>query len=406
MKYKFSNRLQDLGTETAFAVSLDAAAFAERGNKVYPFHLGDINIPTPSNIMDATNKALRDGKTGYNPSSGIKQLRSVIAEKLGFERKITLNPENIIIQPGGKPVISKFIQSLMNSGDGVLYPNPGYPIYESQIQYYGGKPLPYSYIQSSNGFSINRDHFESMIDSNTRLLIYNNYQNPMGGESSLDEMKWLADLANRYNFWVLSDEAYFNIQYSGSANSIISLPGMQERTIILYTFSKTYAMTGWRLGAAIGPKKLMKIFAKLGVNDESCTNHFIQYGGIEALQGSQDGAKDILDELKIRRDVLAGKLKQIDGVDLFVPNSTFYLFPDVTELYNQIGSKSYEDFRSKVLNATGVSFCTREHFGTPLNNEDRKYIRFAYSGISVEDIKESMNIFSSFFKKSRNLSIA
>jgi len=204
-------------------------------------------------------------------------------------------------------------------------------------------------------------------------------------------MEWVAKLAQKHDLWVLSDEAYFCIQYSGEANSIASIPGMQERTVILYTFSKTYAMTGWRLGAAIGEVELMKVFAKLSVNDESCTNHFIQYGGIEALQGSQDGAQKLLTELQKRRDVLAGKLREIEGISLFIPNSTFYLFPDVTELYHQMGAKSYEDFRSKVLRETGVSFCTREHFGTPLDSEDRKYIRFAYSGIPVSEIKEGIN---------------
>ena len=400
MKNNFSYRLKNLGTETAFTVSTDAANFENEGNKVYPFHLGDINIPTPENIMDATLKALRDGNTGYNPSIGIKALRATLCEKIGYERGISLTPENIIVQPGGKPVISKFIQALMNPGDGVLYPNPGYPIYESQIEYFKGKALPYTFIQKERGFVIDRQKFESLIDKNTKLLIYNNYQNPIGSESSLEEMEWIAALANRHDLWVLSDEAYFNIQYSGSPKSIISLPGMQERTVILYTFSKTYAMTGWRLGAAIGPKSLIKVFAKLSVNDESCTNHFIQYGGVEAIKGSQKGAKIINNELKSRRDLLSEKLNSIEGVKLFLPNSTFYLFPDITELYNKINARSYEDFRSKVLRATGVSFCTREHFGRPLPNESRKYIRFAYSGISLNEIDESMNLLKEFFNNS------
>ena len=400
MKNNFSYRLANLGTETAFAVSSDAANFENEGNKVYPFHLGDINIPTPENIMDATLKALRDGKTGYNPSIGIEELRAVLCEKVGYERDVSFTPENVVVQPGGKPVISKFIQALMNPGDGVLYPNPGYPIYESQIEYFKGKALPYTFIHTDEGFVIDRQKFESLIDSNTKLLIYNNYQNPMGGESSLQEMEWIADLAIRHDLWVLSDEAYFNIQYSGTAKSIISLPNMQERTVILYTFSKTYAMTGWRLGAAIGPKSLMKIFSKLSVNDESCTNHFIQYGGVEAIKGSQEGAKIINNELKSRRDLLAEKLNSIEGVKLFLPNSTFYLFPDITDLYHKINARSYEDFRSKVLRATGVSFCTREHFGRPLPNESRKYIRFAYSGISLNEIDESMNLLKEFFSNS------
>ena len=181
----------------------------------------------------------------------------------------------------------------------------------------------------------------------------------MGCESDDREMEWLSDLALKHDLWVLSDEAYYRIRYSGHSRSIASFPGMEERTIILYTFSKTYAMTGWRLGAAIGPESIMKIFSKLSVNDESCTNHFIQYGGIEALIGNQSGAKFILNELKRRRDSLADILNQMEGISLFTPNSTFYLFPDVTDLYRHMEAQSYEDFRSKILRATGVSFCTR-----------------------------------------------
>ena len=166
---------------------------------------------------------------------------------------------------------------------------------------------------------------------------------------------------------------------------------MKERTIILYTFSKTYAMTGWRLGAAIGPEKIMKIFSKLGTNDESCTNHFIQYGGIEALTGSQDGAQKILHRLKSRRDTLATKLNEIKGLKLSVPNSTFYLFPDITEIYESMNAKSYEELRKNTLINTGVSFCTREHFGKTIDGEKNKYIRFAFSGISVENINKGID---------------
>ena len=385
-KTTYSDKLKNLGTETAFAVSIDATEFAQSGNSVFPFHLGDINISTPKNIIEETKKAMYDNKNGYVPANGIPQLRDTIAETIGFQRGVHYNRENVVVQPGGKPVIPKFINTFMNEGDGVLYPNPGYPIYESQIEYNGGKALPYRYIHSKDGFSIDREHFENMIDKNTKLLVYNNYQNPIGGESTNDEMNWIADIAQKYNLWVLSDEAYFNIQYSGNPKSIVSLPGMKERTVILYTFSKTYAMTGWRLGAAIGPEKIMEIFSKLGTNDESCTNHFIQYGGIEALAGNQDGANKILNRLRNRRDTLAKKLNQIKGLQFSIPNSTFYLFPDVTEIYNKMNAKSYEDFRRNTLLSTGVSFCTREHFGKTIEGEKRKYIRFAFSGISEDNI--------------------
>ena len=401
MKPEIAKLLDNLGTETAFSVSQDAAEYASLGNNVYPFHLGDIDIPTPSNIMDAAIYALKNGKTGYNPAAGLFELRSVLAEVAGKERGLHLHAENVVIQPGGKPVIQKFIQALMNPGVGVLYPNPGYPIYESQIEFHGGCAIPYGFIPSENGFQIDRDGIEDNIDNNTRMLIYNNYQNPMGAESDIEEMEWVADLSQKHNLWVLSDEAYYNIRYAGTSKSIASLSGMQDRTVILYTFSKTYAMTGWRLGAAIGPEKLMNIFSKLAINDESCTNHFIQYGGIEALTGNQEGAESILAKLKIRRDKLSKELSEIPGVSVYVPDSTFYLFPDITEIYNNIEARSYEDFRSRVLRGTGVSFCTREHFGTPLEVEDRKYIRFAYSGIPVDKIEEGIQILKEFFIKTK-----
>ena len=392
----FASRLKSLGTETAFAVSLDAAEFKARGNTVYPFHLGDIDIPTPKNIMDAAIKAMKDGKTGYNPAAGLPEMRSVLANVVGQERGIDLAAENVVMQPGGKPVIPKFIQALMNPGDGVLYPNPGYPIYESQIEFHGGHAIPYGFVPSDNGFQIDRERVEDIIDDKTRLLIYNNYQNPMGAESDIEEMEWIANLAQKHDLFVLSDEAYFNIRYAGTSKSIASLPGMIERTVILYTFSKAFAMTGWRLGAAIGPTDLMKVFSKLAVNDESCTNHFIQYGGMEALTGDQQGAQNILAELKRRRNALAKHLYDIPGISLYKPDSTFYLFPEVTDIYNKMDCKSYEDFRSRVLRETGISFCTREHFGTPLDNEDRQYIRFAYSGITVEKIDEGMEKLKQF----------
>ena len=386
----YSDKLINLGTETAFAVSSDATEHAQNGNTVFPFHLGDINICTPQNIIEATKKAMHDEKTGYVPANGIPQLRETIAEIIGSQRNVTYNRENVVVQPGGKPVIPKFINTFMNPGDGVLYPNPGYPIYESQIKYNEGIALPYRYIHSKEGFKIDRQHLEKMIDKKTKILIYNNYQNPIGGESTHEEMEWIANIAQKHNLWVLSDEAYFNIQYSGTPKSIVSIPGMKDRTIILYTFSKTYAMTGWRLGAAIGPEKIMQIFSKLGTNDESCTNHFIQYGGIEALTGSQDGANKILSRLKNRRDALAARLNEIKGLQLSIPNSTFYLFPDITEIYESMNAKSYEEFRRNTLLKIGVSFCTREHFGQIIDGEKRKYIRFAFSGISEHNINKGI----------------
>ncbi|RMF10534.1 MAG: aminotransferase class I/II-fold pyridoxal phosphate-dependent enzyme, partial [Candidatus Neomarinimicrobiota bacterium] len=299
---KLADRLHRLGTETAFAVSAQAADWAAKGHKVYPFHLGDINLPTPENIVEATIRAIRDGKTGYCPGIGILPLREALAEDVGARRGVQYRAENVAIQPGGKPVIGKFISAVMNPGDEVLYPNPGYPIYESQIEFQGGVAVPYGYVETEDGFAIDLEALKDSITERTRILIYNNYQNPISAESSREEMEALAELALEHDWWVLSDEAYYEIRYGGTPRSIVALPGMQERTVILYTFSKKYAMTGWRLGAAIGPESVIQIISKLNTNHESCSNHFIQWAMIEALQGDQSGPRNILEELRRRRD--------------------------------------------------------------------------------------------------------
>ena len=390
MSQHLAKRMQRLGIETAFAVSANATAFGAEGNTVYPFHLGDIDLNTPANIIEAAHQAMLDGKTGYDPSAGIMPLREALAANIGTDRGVAYGPENVAVQPGGKPVIGKFLEIVMNPGEGALYPNPGFPIYESQIEFLGGRPLPYSYAPVEGGFEIVRDQLEAQIDGTTRAIVYNNYHNPIGAESSVEEIAWLAELALKHDLWILSDEAYFKILYRGNGKSIVSLPGMQERTVILYTFSKTYAMTGWRLGAAVGPADVIEQVAKLNVNIESCTNHFIQYAGIEALSGDQSGAEGILRTLQDRRDTLLQELRKIEGVEVFNPNSTFYLFPDITAAYERMGALSLEAFRMKTLRATGVSFCTREHFGSPLPGEDRKFVRFAFSGISSEKIREGL----------------
>ena len=395
---KIAKRIQKLGTETAFAVSAEAAAFAAKGNKVYPFHLGDMNIQTPANVMEAAIKAMKDGKTGYCPNAGIPQLREVLAADVSASRGIPYSMENVAIQPGGKPTIGKFILALMNPGDEVLYPNPGYPIYESQIEFNGGIAVPYSYLEGQDNFEIDIELLAQKITPKTKLLILNDLQNPTGAECSMAELEQLAALVRKHRFFVLCDEAYFDIRYAGKSTSFASLPGMAERSIILYTFSKKFAMTGWRLGATIGPQEIIDVIAKLNVNDESCPNHFIQYGAIEGLTGDQTEAHQILDTLKERRDTAVDMLNSIEGVHCFRPNATFYLFPNVTAAMQQKGLADYDDFRRSVLNETGVSFCTRLHFGRPLAGEENCYIRLAYSGIDTPEIKEGLEKFKAFIE--------
>jgi aspartate/methionine/tyrosine aminotransferase len=396
MNIPIAERMSRIGTETAFAVSLEASQLAQKGVKIFPFHLGDLNIITPTNVMDAAIEAMKRGKTGYCPTAGIPELREAIAKDVGQQRKLKLAAENVAIQPGGKPTIGKFIMTAMNPGDKVLYPNPGYPIYESQIEFHGGAGLPYGYKEAQDGFILDMEAIRKGVRAGAKILIYNNYQNPTGASSPREEMEELAFLAVQNDLFVLSDEAYFDIRYSGTPMSIASLPGMAERTVILYTFSKKFAMTGWRLGAAVGPVKFIEYVAKINVNDESCSNHFIQYGALAGLQGSDEGPLGILSVLKERRDTLVDLLNAIPGIRCFRPQATFYLFPNVTGAMARKGIGDVEEFRKLVLRETGVSFCTRKHFGRPLPGETEQYIRFAYSGIDMPMIKEGMKKLAEF----------
>lgn len=387
---EIAHRIERLGTETAFAVAQAAAAWTAQGNRVYPFHLGDINIPTAPHIIEAMNKAIADGRTGYCPGPGIPQLREALAEDIGSRRGTSVGPGNVVVMTGGKPVITKFLQVVMNPGQEVLYPNPGFPIYESQIDYLGGSALPYQYVPTEGGFAIDIDQIRASITPNTVAIIYNDLQNPISAESTDAEREAIAQLAIEDDLWVLSDEAYFETRYEGESTSISSLPGMAERTVILYTFSKKFAMTGSRLGCAVAPTQLAQIFSMLNTNDESCTTHYIQWAGIEALRGTQEPVAQMIDTLRERRDAACEIVNTISGFQVAVPQSTFYLFPDVTDAMDRKGYNDVGAFATDALHNTGVSFCTREHFGRRQPGEDRQYIRLAYSGIDLDDIREGL----------------
>ena len=387
---KLADRFPKLGTETAFAVAAETQRHAQQGARVFPFHLGDIDLKTPQNIIEAAYRAMKDGKTGYCSNYGITELRDALAEQINRSHRTSYSGANVAVQPGGKPVIQKFFLSLMNPADEVLIPAPGYPIYESIVAFHGGKPVLYPYREGPEGFGLDLEDLEKRITPATRFLVFNNLQNPTGAEEDERGLAALSELVLRHNLLVLCDEAYFDVRYAGQSGSLVSFPGMEERCLVLYTFSKKYAMTGWRLGAAVGPQDLVDGIAKLNVNDESCSNHFVQYGGLEALTGQQDGARAIIRTLQQRRDRCHELLSAVPGMRCHRPNATFYLFPNVTAVMQQMGFDQYEDFRKAALEATGVSFCTRMHFGTPLPEERERYIRLSYSGIGIEGIEEGM----------------
>lgn len=395
---RIADRIQRLGTETAFAVSAEAAAFAAEGHEVYAFHLGDMNLPTPANIVAAAEKAIRDGKTGYCPNAGVPRLREVLAADVSASHGIDYNMENVAIQPGGKPTIGKFMLALMNPGDEVLYPNPGYPIYESQIEFHGGRAVPYGLVEGRQNFELDLDAIADRITPRTRLLVLNDLQNPTGAECTPAQFERLAELVLKHDLYVLCDEAYFDIRYEGKSSSFAALPGMAERCVILYTFSKKFAMTGWRLGAAIGPKAIIDVFAKLNVNDESCSAHFVQYAAIEGLTGDQSAVKQILQTLRQRRDAAVDILNAIPGVKCLRPNATFYLYPNITGAVRKKGLADYDAVRKAFLHNTGVSVCTRLHFGRPLAGEKDFYIRLAYSGIDTPEIVEGLGKLKDFIE--------
>ena len=386
-----AKRMDLLGSETAFAVSAEAANLASKGTKIYPFHLGDINLPTPKSVINAAQAAIEDGKTGYCPAPGIPELREALANDVGSARGLDYGINNVSIQPGGKPSIGKYIAAMMEKDDIVLYPNPGYPIYESQIEFYRGIACPYGYINTPEGLRLDFNTIENGIKRGAKHIFYNNYNNPTGASSPDEEIERLAKLVIDNDMFLISDDAYFDTLYDGTPKSIASLPGMYDRTLTMYTFSKKFAMTGWRLGGAIGPEKIIEQITRLNVNMESCTTHFIQHAGVAGLKAPKAETQEILDELQIRRDILVEILNSIDGIEAHKPEAGFYVFPKITDLMAQIGFNDPEEFRKTVLEETGVSFCGRHHFGRPLDNEPDYYIRLAFSGINKEDLQEGMD---------------
>ena len=391
-------RLVNLGTEKAFAVSDEAAALTKQGREIFPFHIGDLNFETPAHIVEAAEKAIRDGHTGYCPNQGIVALREALAADINRSHGTSYTAESVAIQPGGKPVIGKFLLSLMNPGDGVLYPNPGFPIYESMIAYFGGRPKPYGFREGAHNFEIRTEDMTGPIAEGTRLLILNDLHNPTGAEAGQAELAELAELVRKNDMYVLCDEAYFSMRYEGRSQSLVSLPGMAERCVILYTFSKTYAMTGWRVGAALGPKDIIDAITLLNVNHESCTSHFLQYAAMEALTGPQDCCRQMTDELRKRRDGAHAILSKTEGIRCYRPNATFYLFPNVTEALRMRDIGDCETFRRRAIAETGVSFCTHLHFGTPPPGQTESYIRLAYSGIDLGQIEEGLGRLKDFIE--------
>ncbi|MBE0567685.1 MAG: pyridoxal phosphate-dependent aminotransferase [Krumholzibacteria bacterium] len=364
-----AKRMQRLGTETAFEVLARAKALEAEGRDIVHLEIGEPDFDTPANIIDKAVEALRSGYTHYGPAAGLPEVRKVFAAHIARDRGIDVGPEHVVITPGGKPIIYFPLTALVDPGDEVIYPNPGFPIYESVINFLDGKAVPLQLAEAKD-FCFDIDDLRALITAKTKLLIINSPQNPTGGVLGAADLDAIAELAVKHDFWVLSDEIYSKIVYAGSHESIATRPGMLERTIILDGHSKTYAMTGWRLGYGIMPKELAAAVAKLQTNCTSCTAAFTQIAGAEALTGPQDAARAMVAEFKARRDLLVDGLNAIEGISCRQPRGAFYVFPNIGAL--GLGSKQAEQ---RLLEDHGVAALA----GTSFGRFGEGYLRFSYA---------------------------
>ncbi len=394
---KLASRLNNLGTENAFEVLNEVNRLKAAGRNIVSFAIGEPDFDTPDNIKQAGITALQNNFTHYSPSAGILPLREAVANYIAQTRTIQVNPDQVVITPGGKPIIYYVLHALVNPGDEVIYPNPGFPIYESVIRFTGGVPIPAPILEEKD-FSLDTNELKKLITPKTKLLILNSPHNPTGGMLSDQDIKNIAALATKHDLWVLSDEIYSRITYAGTFASIASQPGMQERTIILDGFSKTYAMTGWRLGYGVMPPELAIHIARLITNCESCTNTFVQYGGLEALTGSQDFVNSMVAEFTARRDLIVSGLNRIPGFSCKTPNGAFYVFPNVTEACQRLGFADSKALQQYLLYNADVAVLPRTAFGARNIGETQEYLRFSYAtsrdiiNVGLERIEKTIRL--------------
>ena len=393
-----SQRSNQLGTENAFVVLAEVGELQRKGNDILSFCIGMPDFPTPQNIQNAGVNAIQSGKHGYTPSAGIPELRQAASEYLNKSRGLEYDPDDVVVAAGAKPFIMYSILATTDYGEGheVIYPNPGFPIYESQIKVHGAVPVPL-HLRESRGFNFDPAELESKINDKTRLLILNSPQNPTGGIVPRRELEIIAEILERHpNVWVFSDEIYSQLCFEESFSSIASFPSMTDRTIVVDGCSKTWAMTGWRLGFAAS-KALAPAFTKWVTNTESCASHITRWAGVEALTGNQSGAQLMRAKFLERRDLIVGLLNEVPGVTCLNPGGAFYVWPNVTEACQMIGAKDSEEFRKRLLLEAGVAVLADIHFGRRVP-DDGQHVRFSYAA-SNEDIVEGINRLSKFILK-------
>ncbi len=383
---KLAKRMSRLGTETAFVVLAKAKKLEAQGKEIIHLEIGEPDFDTPRNIIDAAIDALRDGWTHYGPSAGLPELREAVADEVTRTRGVKVDPADVVITPGGKPVMFFAMLALIDSDDEVIYPNPGFPIYESVINFIGAKPVPIR-LREENQFRLDVDELASLVTPKTKMIVVNSPQNPTGSVLTEEDLRAIADIAIKNDIIVLSDEIYSRTIYDGEHRSMYSFDGMPERMIILDGYSKTYAMTGWRLGYGVMPAPLAEQVAKLQTNCNSCTASFSQIAGISALTGPQTEVEAMNREFRKRRDIVVEGLNKIKNVQCQVPDGAFYVFPNVS----RAGLKS-EELADRILREAGVAVLSDTSFGS----FGEGFIRISYANF-IENINKALQRMRDFF---------
>jgi len=385
---KLAKRIDRLGSENAFVVLAEVTKLKEQGRDIINFGVGEPDFDTPSNLKTAGINAINNNLTHYGPPAGIPDFRRAVAEYINGTRKVSIDMDNVIVGPGTKPIIFYAISALVEDGDEVIYPNPGYPIYESLINYMGAIPVALPLLEEKQ-FSFNVSDLKKAVTGKTKMIILNSPQNPTGGILSRQDLEEIAKVAIENDLWVMSDEIYSGIIYGDSFASIISIDGMPQRTVLIDGFSKIYSMTGWRLGYGIVPKELTPAMISLNTNIVTCTATFTQYAGIEAYKGSCKETDKMVEEFRHRRDLIVDGLNDIRGVSCLLPRGAFYVFPNVTGACRNLGLKDSGELQQKLLHEGNVAILARTSFGPKNPGETQEYIRLSYA-TSRENIIEGL----------------
>jgi aspartate aminotransferase len=393
-----SRRAQSLGTENAFVVLAEVTALARQGKDIVSFCIGQPDFPAPVHVQEAAIKAIKEGKHGYTPSAGIDPLREAAARYMaGMRGGLPIRPEDVVVGAGAKPFIAYAILSTTDhgAGDEVIYPNPGFPIYESQILACGAKPVPI-HLHEGKDFAFDLADLERAITPKTKLLILNYPHNPTGGLLSKKDLEGIAAILRKHpQVWIYADEIYSRLCYAGEFFSIAQLPGMYERTIISDGASKTWAMTGWRIGFTSNPL-LAPTFTRWITNTDSCASQISQWAAVEAINGPQDAAEAMKKSFLERRDLILDLLNQVPGVKCRTPGGAFYAWPNVTEACRMIGAADSEEFRKRLLNEAGVAVLADIHFGSRVPGEGQ-HVRFSYAA-SKEQIRQGVARMADFIR--------